>query len=399
MALSGEEAAHRAELSVMAVGFRADHAFALWKCGDATRAIGSFATVLETFDKLPRPQDDLHSYALQIRVDYALSWVLKSLRGNHTQPEPFPACFSDSEVDESYKEYQIRPVVLLWNALAHIEFETKSGKEIFKRLQAANKNDSIVDIDLLIKYLRIRHSLREFDTNSLISYISNLLKVSDALRKALIEHDTKLNDGELHPDLLIVPDHSMKIHFVIKLLFAAFVIFLSRKIERELPLEKWKTDAERLGLLNTSLADWFAFIEESPQKSLAQLVAVMRNVEEGENRFVAALLITATEIVNPEDRFYADVLLVLAMHSDVWWRDIEHEIEGFITTGWSKTATEQSFALRSPRINSPAILAVCQDPSSGLIKVARILLKAKNAVSLSVSEEIVSQLRELAHEG
>jgi hypothetical protein len=58
-----------------------------------------------------------------------------------------------------------------------------------------------------------------------------------------------------------------------------------------------------------------------------------------------------------------------------------------------------SQALSLPNLHgSPAILTACHDPAHGLKKAAKILLAANNAVQLSVPEQILTQLRNLAQE-
>ena len=190
----------------------------------------------------------------------------------------------------------------------------------------------------------------------------------------------------------------MKISLLVHLLFASLIILISRGLQRSIPLEKWKIDANQLGFHDPNLEEWFSFIAESSQKSLSQLIAVMCNDREGEKRLLAALFITASEVVNPEDRFYADVLLVITAHSHIWRREIEDEIEGLVSKGWSRAAFEQSFALRTPKIHAPDILTACHDSAHGLRKAAKILLAANNAVHLSVPEQILTQLRNLAQE-
>ncbi len=349
--------------------------------------------------KLADPQNDLYCYALHVRVDYALTWILQDCRGKQTHPEPPLACFSDTEVDESYKNFPTRPIGLLWNTLANIEFETKSGKAVFKRLEES-ANASMQELEVLIEYLRIGHSLRSFEMAFLISCVSKIIKSSDVFCEKIIEGKFKFKEGELPQELLISPDHSMKIILLVHLLFAALIILVSRGLQRNIPLEKWKIDANQFGFHDPNLEDWFSFIAESSQKSLSQLIAVMRNSgeEEGDKRLLAALFITALEVVNPEDRFYADVLLVITAHSHIWRREIEDEIEELVSKGWSRAASEQSFALRTPKIHAPGILRACHDSARGLKKAANILLAANNAVRLSVPNQILTQLRNLAQE-
>jgi hypothetical protein len=213
---------------VIRVGRQCPLSARLWRCHDTANAITAFVMVLDALPKLTDPQNDLPCHALHVRVDYALTWILQDIRGKHTHAEPHPACFSDSEVDESYKDFPIRPVVFLWNILANIEFETKSGNTVFKRLEEESKKPSVPHLDLLIEHLRIRHALRNYEMEGLISCISEYLRSSDVFRKEITEGKFKLKEGELHPELLITPDHSMKITLLINFLFAALIILVSR---------------------------------------------------------------------------------------------------------------------------------------------------------------------------
>jgi len=57
---------------------------------------------------------------------------------------------------------------------------------------------------------------------------------------------------------------------------------------------------------------------------------------------------------------------------------------------------EQSFALVSPTVNSPLIIDACKDQSKGLKKAAKILLTAKNALQISIPDQVIKDLKEVA---
>src|SRR5712691_7680376 len=83
------------------------------------------------------------------------------------------------------------------------------------------------ELEVLIEYLRIGHSLRSFEMAFLISCVSKIIKSSDVFCEKIIEGKFKFKEGELPQELLISPDHSMKIILLVHLLFAALIILVS----------------------------------------------------------------------------------------------------------------------------------------------------------------------------
>jgi hypothetical protein len=124
----------------------------------------------------------------------------------------------------------------------------------------------------------------------------------------------------------------------------------------------------------------------------------MRNSVDTDKRILAALFMTTADVVNPDDRFYADVILVDIASAAIWRVDIEDAIGDVVSKGWARTAAEQSFALQAPKIYAPAILTACHDSVRGLKKAARILLAAKNAIQLRISERMLTRLTHLAQD-
>jgi hypothetical protein len=82
----------------------------------------------------------------------------------------------------------------------------------------------------------------------------------------------------------------------------------------------------------------------------------------------------------------------------MWDRKIEDYLEEIIKNCWWVIVERKTFLLISPGHNNSAILNTCNDSSRGLRKAARILLAAKNAVSINIPNELIDLLKKHAAE-
>jgi hypothetical protein len=396
LALNGAGAADRARLMVMAAGFRADNAFALWKCGDTTHELAAFITVLEALVTLPDPQEDLKTHALYVRVGHAMTWMLQESRRMHSQAEPPPGYFSDPDIHESYKDHRLPAVLLLWGSLAQVEYEVQAGEMIFKRLAAECQHSPLPEAEFIVADLRIRHHLRQLEVDSLPADAAKYFAAADGVRLRIQEGKISPAGGPpVAPELLGLQDRSMRATFITELLSAALVMLVSRNNLDDAPVERWNSEASRLRADEMILKTWFDFVGQVAHQHYAELVAVIRHAKDRTTRMLAALFVSAAELVDPEDRFYANVLLVITVHDNLWRKDIEEAIATLVSQGWLRVALDQRFALRVPAVTAPAIRAACDGTAHGLRKVANILLAARNAVRLSVPEQVLQMLREL----
>jgi hypothetical protein len=83
----------------------------------------------------------------------------------------------------------------------------------------------------------------------------------------------------------------------------------------------------------------------------------------------------------------------LAGKGQLWGREAQDYFEVIVIRIWRHTAETRGFALLSPRLNVPAILQACGDTSSGLKKVAKILIAACSAVNMNIPGNMMQDLR------
>lgn len=187
---------------------------------------------------------------------------------------------------------------------------------------------------------------------------------------------------------------------LISMAFAALVMLVGIKRQREIPLQKWISDAKRHGLENKELIDYFNFLERAIVADESELLSLCNDITmRFDARLVAALLLAASENLGPANRFVTNVLLATSesVPSQIWRDELESTIEKLVIEGWEMTAKEQKFSLLSPRITVPQIVSACRDESvAGLRKAARVLIAVQGVVSVRLPDDVIGRLSSVA---
>lgn len=399
-AQKGEAAARQSRLEEsVALGFRADYAFALWKTGDRRDALLTFAEVLDAIPQLPDPRSNINSHSFRARVAYGINWLRQDVEGDEGLVEPDPGWFSNPGANKAIKDQPVTQHLYIWYFLARNEFKTNSGDTIFKRFDEECSKYDLPLAQLHLEELRLKHSLRKLNLEALVAEFAiyaDSLKANwenkEAGKENLGEQDLENIAGRPVPqsELTLV---------LMYLLFLGLIRITNQGDYRLTPTAQWRLDAERHGLFNDMLADWLSYVEKCLNASESELTSLLRDANaSAEARRVPALLLSSKESLAPEDRLYANLILVLILNFYSFWReDADDIVLSLISNGWRGVAKRQRFALRSPNITAPAILRACDETTSqGLRKAARIILAANDAVQLSMPADVMDRLRRVA---
>lgn len=399
-AQKGEAAARQSRLEEsVALGFRADYAFALWKIGDRRNALLSFAEVLDAIPRLPDPHNNINSHSFRARVAYGINWLRQDVEGEEGLVEPDPGWFSNPGVNKAIKDQPITKHLYIWYFLARSEFKTNSGDTIFERFDEKCSKYDLPLAKLHLEELRLMHSLRKLNLETLVAEFAIY---TDSL-KANWEHkktgEEKLGEHGLENIADYPVPRSELTLMLMYLLFLGLIRITNQGDYRLTPIAQWRLDAERRGLLNETLAEWLSYVEKCLNASEVELISLLRDVNSSaEARRVPALLLSSRESLAPEDRLYANLILVLILNFYSFWRDDVDDIAlSLISNGWRAVAEQQRFALRFPNITAPAILRACDETTSrGLRKAARIILAANDAVRTPTPADILGRLKQVA---
>jgi hypothetical protein len=396
----GAAAARESRLEeTVALGLRADYAFALWKIGDRRNALLSFAEVLDAIPRLPDPRSNINSHSFRARVAYGINWLRQDVEGDEGLIEPGPAWFSDPGVNKAIKDQPVTQHLFIWYFLARNEFKTNSGDTIFKRFDEECSKYDLPLAKLHLEELRLQHSLRKLKLEALVAEFG---VYSDSLRANWEHEETgKEKLGDHDPENIAnrsVPQSELTL-MLMYLLFLGLIRITNEGNYRLTPIAHWRLESERRGLLHDTFADWLTYLEKCLNASDADLIALLKDVNSSaEERRVPALLLSSKESLAPEDRLYANLTLVLILNFYNFWRDdVDNIVLSLISNAWRRIVEQQRFALRFPNITAPAILRACDETTSqGLRKAAKIILAAVDAVQISTPADVLDRLKRVA---
>ncbi|MGH9929904.1 MAG: hypothetical protein ACREA9_11865 [Pyrinomonadaceae bacterium] len=383
-ALDGEKNALRLSHlgEAVAAGFIAENALALWMQGDLPGAFNSFARVIGALASLPDPNSNSKSYTLHLKVLLTLKWIGRNTTGEEKQINPQSGWFTD-QLSEGTREKAAPPYLFYWYYLADAEYKANVDAGILSGLDTKQKASDIPLANSLIELLRIKFSLRHYSIDSLVDQYARLALSAQEVRSSA------------NMPALPMFDTGM----LISIAFAALVMLVGVRRQREIPLQEWMSDAKRHGLANSELTEYFNFVEGAIGTGEFELVSLSNNPNTRfEARLIAALLLAASATLDPATRFATNVLLVTSESAYQIWRDeLEPTIDKLVVDGWAATTREQSFALLSPRTTVPQIVRACRDDSVvGLRRAARVLIAAQTAVSVRLPDDVVGRLSSVA---
>ncbi|HEX8687428.1 MAG TPA: hypothetical protein VF654_13050, partial [Pyrinomonadaceae bacterium] len=355
LALEGEKVARRLchMGDVVAVGFLAEHALAVWKSGGVKRGLDAFAAVAGEMRSLPDPSDDLKSYTLLMRIGYAVKWLAGDSGVEVKGAEPRPGLFSDYKNQEITREKEFPP------------------------------GSAVLLLQMEIEQLKLKHSLRSLSIGQLISHYAKFSAYSKEVA------------GRLNAPITASFDPPM----IRALVFAALVNWLGKDKPFTLPVGTWKEDAKSNGLLDSDLDGYFDFLGRALDEEEGCLRKSLDEPEEpAERRQIASAVLSHRRSLSPEVRFIANAHLVLTENACAMWRgETEESVARLIADGWKSVTEQQRFSLSAPSLTVPNILSALHDDSaSGLRKAARVLLAAQAAVSVRLSQEVIARMSELA---
>lgn len=384
-ALQGEKAARRLLHlgDVIAVGFLAEYAFAVWQSGDHLRALSSYACVIDELRALPDHRSDIKSFALHMKILHTIKWIGKNTVGEENVIQPQLGWFSDPNFDEAKRVKPIPPYQFYWYYLADAEYKVGEDAGIFQRLDDELRKRDIPLVKTQAEGLRLKYSLRNLTLERLVAEYA-------AYASSVRAFSTSQN-RPVPPDI----DRWM----LIVLTFAALVNLVSVGRVVDVPVDKWREDASAHGFLDDVLEKFFETIEYAISEDEETLCVFLKDPSQSiELRLVVALILSASDSLYPEDRFIANVILATTDNAYAMWREeTESVIEDLVANRWASVVERQRFALLSPSTVAPQILNNCRDESTqGLRKAARVLLAARKAVRVDLHEQVLTQLQKMA---
>src|SRR2546425_6640195 len=142
----------------MALGFRADYAWALWKSGKREQSITLFGEIFGLLPEKPDAAQDFRAFALYKQVGHAVGCLLQEVKYSGILAMPPPGWFSSADVDERIREQPVQSLDFPWFLLAQVEIEITPHDAVFKELERRVANTKIDAIRFAVEHLRLRRN-------------------------------------------------------------------------------------------------------------------------------------------------------------------------------------------------------------------------------------------------
>lgn len=364
-------------LTAMAIGLRADAAFARWKQREFKGALELSVDVLDDLDKIPEQSDLLGTY-VHATVCHMVAWIWADSQSGPMPSgfvEPPPGMCSYPSPDKSAGKLPMRTLPGLWQLLAHIDERLGTGLH----LAAAAKAHSSAAVPVAFQgvartaaYDGLRHGRGlEIAVKIFIEYME-----AAQLRGRLTTEDAR-KPTEIPKLSATFWEADSSQQYLLAFLIAVAIVSSSLLPGSSLPLVQWRSDLEHGGALTAQVDLVLRLLEgggSAPESELLPQAA-------------AALSIVSRNESTPRERFNAHFRLLNAVAEGGHVEIAGEAIANLIASSWKDMVERQRFALISPNLHCANILAACQQTSKrGLTKGAAILLAVAPAADAVVQE-------------
>lgn len=390
----GASRARSLSQQVQVVGFQIDAAWALWKAGEHRQSFNRLRETLVAAEALPTPQTTPYVAKVQRVLGHILVCIKREIEcEDYGDPgEPNPGLASDPEASEKWQAPSL-PCCLVF--LAEIECYLKLEPVAFQQTRARLAESRSPMIRSLMAELEIRYAFRKLQFNDL-PQLGHELEASllisksqrDEGRTALEEADTQLpHIGPIEKSRSIVPT----------LLMHALIASRADNAVAPALIESWRENTLKLSGYSW-ITDWLNFAKRVFTVSTPETIAIMGgNHLSYEMPFLAATRLMSDPDSNVDRMFNAQVWIVswVAQNKMFWNYDLGNHVSSIIARVWKERCALKA-ALRNPRLTVPEIQRECDSTTDGVVKAAKILLAAANAVTIQMNVEMRQQIQEAA---
>ena len=375
------------DVNSMAVGLKADAAFARWKQGRHTDALRLYAEVLELLEEMPI-DEDLQRRHVHATVRHCLAWIDNRTRGTSEASiaEPPPGACSNPEPYEGLKDHSITEMSAVWGLLRNIDTSLGTGLNLTHQAEQRSNGALPLIIRLGDRAAHYEALWNGTDLPRAVSIVIGCLE-SDMCFKQL---NANRSDGWAPGEIPPLPDGYWEDQdnraYLLFSLIAAGVLALHLYPVRLLPVEEWMHDMRSHNAAGADVDRFLALLTGTERRAdgslLEEAALALRRIRE--------------ETLPPNHLFICHFKLFNALYSGEWGKYAGTSLAKIVAAQWLNVSENHRFALTSPGLYAPLLREKCEDTRrDGLAKVASILKTAAVAAGVGLAESAIECLTQV----
>ena len=394
----GRDLALKVRRKLDAIRFGVDAAYAQWRANFRKEAIASLAQNLREMEDLSRTEQSSGFHTQWKLMEHIIIWCKSDAGAPHNMEivTPRPGICSEVKTKEKHdlvKNAPRAPALMSWYCLAEAELYAGLGRNIILALESRSDLSHYPNLRPMIEFLRSRRALAdgEFENVPLFAE-SGALAFSEIDMKNVDERTLLQKFKPASPTANTIPNVAS---FVEESLLCVLLILSAQDISWEAILDRWSTVSNRMkqpAILTTAIDTIKRICSAIPLEIYHKYAA---SSSPRFSQMIAGLQL----VIHPETKPAMCYVGLCALVTDVGFATnmmFSHDALAILTRKKWLAYLSAPFELNSPRLTVPAIKAACESDKKGLALAANILLAAGDAVSVTKTENIRSQLRKLA---
>ena len=377
----------------IAIGLRADAAFASWKVGETVECVQRFSAALKDVEELaPENANQSNAFRLRKFIGGCLLWILRQYetKWDKAMPEPPPGVCSQLEaVEELYRLPDTQPDMLWW-MLTQIDYHLNANTGIEQAVSQRLMEPSFAVVRPMFIRQKIRRSLRSGRTNDLPEQVTQLISAYLGLDSS---------SSQLAPQIGSPPKIDLSKGMVTDdavvgtPLFVTALLRIAGSDESLLAaFTAWRqfcithSGFERLATWINSAEQQLALDASASERTLFDSTADLWS-----ERVPAAIRLVRIQNVSAVQLLTAQLAVVQFLNTVSWLDDIGPAVAELFAGAW-KRQTRFRGQFSTPNLTIPELERACNLPDrDGLATVSQII----NAASAAVNRPLATGLQEL----
>ncbi|HKP04569.1 MAG TPA: hypothetical protein VJU77_14555 [Chthoniobacterales bacterium] len=393
--LTGVAKADAAGLTAIAAGLLADAAFSKWRGGDFDYAISVFVDVLKRLEILPNSKEDIPSFRVRKIVGQMLIHIEHSAAGVQKEGAyaPPPGAGSNPEAGEKWLELPVTSPEQLWLLLAQTEAALHLEPRAFTELRTRIGGSTLPTVRWFGAELEVKHAIRSGELTKLPITAEEMARVN----RLVFGNQSIRNDSaeKANEELARAPAELGDIAVAQQVLVSGLLSIIVRETSISDTLADWSKAIKGL-VIEAGLKSWLQDGREILLMATEDAVVIAKSEEQPrERRLLAALRMSADKTLDVDSIFYSHVTILVFFSASIVRSTAAEVLVAILARVWPAKMIS-TFALQSPRLTVPAVLAACESNLGPLQKSAKILLAVQQAIGRRLPKEYQDQLNSIA---